>query len=127
MKALKNKTVKMIKSIIPTSETFIKLMGVTALCLSSFAVNANNGDENSLSPEKVISEKIHSPKLNGTPLNEKVKVVFTTDASGKVNYCLAKTQSIELKTAVENQFAGLKFTGTQTNIVYTVVLNFKTL
>lgn len=109
------------------ASSFIKVTGIVALTFSSLMATANTGTETS-SPEKTIENHIRFPKLIA-PMhkNEKVEVVFTTDANGKVNTVLAKTANTELKKEIEKQFSALTVPNTKSNIAYTIVLNFKTL
>ncbi|MCD6065484.1 MAG: hypothetical protein K0S33_310 [Bacteroidetes bacterium] len=118
----------MIQKIIPSSGSFAKVLGIFALTLGSYNLQAGDGNGSSLKPEQIIRENIQFPKLS-QPMgqNEKVNIVFTTDESGHVNYCLAKTPNAELKKAVEEQFRKFKLVDTQANTAYTIVINFKTL
>ena len=108
------------------ASSFIKVTAVVALTFSSFVSVAARGPETN--PEKTIANHIKFPKLI-SPIhkNEKVTVVFTTDANGKVNTVLAKTFNMELKQEIEKQFSNLVVPNTKTNIAYSIVLNFKTL
>ncbi|HOZ87665.1 MAG TPA: hypothetical protein PL029_07905 [Bacteroidia bacterium] len=59
--------------------------------------------------------------------SKKVEVLFTTDAQGRVNFVLAKTDDHLLKREVEKQFYKLRLPKITTEVVHSVVLNFKTL
>jgi hypothetical protein len=56
----------------------------------------------------------------------KVEVLFTTNVNGKVNFVLAKTDNIELKKEIENQFLKLNFKDMKSEVVNSVTLSFKT-
>ena len=59
--------------------------------------------------------------------SKKVEVLFTTDKYGNVNFALAKTRDNLLKLEVEKQFYKLKLPKLTTDVVHSVVLNFRTM
>lgn len=59
-------------------------------------------------------------------LAKKVEVVFTTEASGAVNFVIAKTDDRDLKNEIERQFLKLKLPKLKHDTVYSVVLSFRT-
>ncbi|MES2678985.1 MAG: hypothetical protein V4635_03830 [Bacteroidota bacterium] len=83
--------------------------------------------------EKVIKNYFRFPQVllpHAEPKSyesKKVEVLFTTDAYGKVNFALAKTDDNLLKREVEKQFYKLRLPKLTTEVVHSVVLNFKTL
>lgn len=63
------------------------------------------------------SEKVES---------RKVEVLFTTDSTGSVNFVLAKIDDEDLKKEIEKQFSKLKLPKLKHEVVYSVILNFRT-
>ena len=55
---------------------------------------------------------------------EKVRVLFTTDSTGRVNFALAQTNNQQLKAEVEKRFSGLLLSGLPQNVVHGVTLSF---
>ena len=67
------------------------------------------------------------PNLAKTKLESvKVEVLFTTNQKGEVNFVLAKTDQVELKKEIENQFLKLSFKNIKCDIVNSVTLTIKT-
>ena len=114
---------------------FIKVTAMVALTFGSFMAKAGNGNSENTKPaysadkpEKTIENHIRFPKLI-VPIHksEKVEVIFTTDAGGKVDCVIAKTQNEELRKEIEKQFSALVLPNMKSNIAYSIILNFKTL
>jgi len=55
---------------------------------------------------------------------EKVKVLFTTDSAGRVNFAIAQSTNERLKREVEKRFSGLILKGLPQNVVHGVTLSF---
>ena len=55
---------------------------------------------------------------------EKVKVFFTTDSTGRVNFAVAQSANERLKKEVEKRFVDLVLTDVPTNVVQGVVISF---
>lgn len=107
----------------------IKITALAALCLGSFLLKANGGKESAIETEKTIKEHVTFPKLI-LPVkqqNQKVEVIFTTGNDGKVNFVLAKTDNLEIKSEVEKQFSQLTLNKLNANVAYSVVLNIKSI
>lgn len=74
--------------------------------------------------EKTIKESI----VFTTPVsNQKVEVLFTTNQTGNVNFVLAKTEDTNLKSKIEKQFEQLNFVNLKAEVVYSIILNFKSI
>jgi hypothetical protein len=127
MKRIQLKTAGMIQRIIPSSVSLAKTLGIAALVLGSFTIRAGEGNDAAQRTQNTIKSGISFPNLSQPIKNEKVKVVFTTNETGQVTYCLAKTPNAELKKALEAQFKKFRLVDTQANVAYTVVINLKTL
>jgi hypothetical protein len=56
---------------------------------------------------------------------EKVEVLFTTNAEGRVNFVLAKTGRKELKQEIEHRFNQITLNELKPDVVHTVVLTFR--
>jgi hypothetical protein len=127
MKRIQLKTTNRMQRIIPSSVSIAKTLGIVALALGSFTMKAGEGTEAALKTENTIRTGIQFPKLSQPVKNEKVKVVFTTDETGHVTYCLAKTANAELKKSLEAQFRKFRLVDTRANVAYSIVINLKTL
>ena len=57
----------------------------------------------------------------------KVEVLFTTNANGDVTFALAKTENQALKKEIENQFLKLKIKQVKTEVVNSVILQFRSI
>jgi hypothetical protein len=53
-----------------------------------------------------------------------VKIVFTVDEKGNVNYEAAATKNAELKKAIESQFKQMSFAELTPNTAYNIVISF---
>ncbi len=98
---------------------------ILGLSLFTFFANAKtkNGTE-IVETEKTIKESI----VFTTPVsNQKVEILFTTNEIGNVNFVLAKTEDSNLKNQIEKQFTHLHLTNLKADVVYSIILNFKTL
>ena len=74
---------------------------------------------------KKIEAAVSLPKELRTPgFSQKVKIVFTVDEKGNVNYEAAATKNPELKKAIESQFKQMSFAELTPNTAYNVVINF---
>ena len=85
---------------------------------------------NPIGPEKEnISKKIEAaislPKeFRASGFSQKVKVFFTVDEKGNVNYEVAATKNVELKKAIEKQFKQICFAELSPNTTYNVEIKF---
>jgi hypothetical protein len=104
-----------------------KTILVTGMLLFALTTKANIVGESTITNqmEKTIKSSVKLPE--GASENQKVEVLFTTDAFGKVNFVLAKTSDTELKKSVEQQFFNLSFQNLQHDVVNSVTLNFRTI
>jgi hypothetical protein len=125
-----------------TMNNFIKLLGIGALMLSTLVTLANTTparkkSDNAQVTEKTIKDYFKFPQVLIPHVNnavvpdvkseQKVEVLFTTDVNGTVNFVLAKTGNRELKSEIEKQFRSIHFNKLKSEVVHSVVLNFKTL
>lgn len=110
------------------------------LCIGTLftlqSLKASNGFNEG--PKKTETEKtiqhyfkfpqILMPQLAPTK-NEvvKVEVLYTTNAKGEVTFALAKTENQELKKEIESQFLKLKIKQVQTEVVNSVILQFRSI
>lgn len=110
------------------------------LCIGTLftlqSLKASNGFNEG--PKKTETEKtiqhyfkfpqILMPQLAPTK-NEvvKVEVLYTTNANGEVTFALAKTENQELKKEIESQFLKLKIKQVQTEVVNSVILQFRSI
>ncbi len=98
---------------------------IIGLSLFTFFANAKSktGIE-ILETEKIIKESI----IFSTPVsNQKVEILFSTNTNGEVNFVLAKTTDIKLKSEIEKQFSHLHLLRLKTDVVHSITLNFKTI
>ena len=106
--------------------------------LSTFIALSNNTPVSEKKPatpanEKTIRDFIKFPQVlipHNTGLqttSQKVEVLFSTDKMGMVNFVLAKTNDSKLKNEIEKQFISRHFTNLTSDVVHSVVLNFKTI
>ncbi len=106
----------------------VKVTGIFALTLSAYFMNAGNVPAKLGETETAIKQQVKFPSLIlPTAKTEKVEVVFTTAANGKVDFVLAKTQNDILKKELEKQFLGLTLNKLKANVAYSIVFNFKTI
>lgn len=103
----------------------ITLTCLLALGLGATGLAANN---NPATDKESISKKIRSAvslpaglKTQGT---QKVKVFFTVDEKGNVNYEAAATKNSELRKAIEKQFKQICFAELSPNTAYNVEIKF---
>ncbi|MDX2173897.1 MAG: hypothetical protein SFY56_12315 [Bacteroidota bacterium] len=98
---------------------------VIGLSLFTLFANAKTKNGNELiETEKTIKESI----VFITPVSsQKVEILFTTSEAGNVNFVLAKTEDSTLKTQIEKQFIHLHLSNLKADVVYSIILNFKTL
>lgn len=122
------------KTINQLSKTII----LGCLMLSTFIALSNNTPVSEKKPatpanEKTIRDFIKFPQVlipHNTGLqttSQKVEVLFSTDKMGMVNFVLAKTNDSKLKNEIEKQFISRHFTNLTSDVVHSVVLNFKTI
>lgn len=94
---------------------------------------ANGKGSNAKAEEKTIRDFIKFPQVliprhnDSQIMNQKVEVLFTTDKTGTVNFVLAKTNDNKLKSEIEKQFMSRRFSTLKSEVVHSVVLNFKTI
>lgn len=65
--------------------------------------------------------------IQKTNHTEEVKVTFTVDESGKVNFVYANTSISSLKQSIESQFSKLTLSQLKSNNAYSIQFNFKTI
>jgi hypothetical protein len=99
------------------------IAGLILFSLTAKPVTANIHPSGAV--QKTIQEGIKSPA--GAPGNQKIEVLFTTNENGNVNFVLAKTKDAGLRQEIEKQFYNMHFTGLHSNVVNSVVLNFKSI
>jgi hypothetical protein len=101
------------------------LIGGTAL------LSAGNGKVKKITtphPAKHIQNLVQLPEqFKQIGFEEKVKVLFTVDKTGRVENVLCVCANAELKNSVEMQFRQMQFQQTKTNTLYTIHINFKVL
>ena len=97
---------------------------IIGLCLFACFANAKSKKGNKMAEtEKTIKESI----VFTAPIsNQKVEILFTTNTNGDVNFVLAKTDDVDLKNKIEKQFSQLHLTKLKTDVVHSIILNFKT-
>ena len=99
-------------------------------CLLSFglltagmASNPSGNDKESTN--KKIQSAVSLPKEFKTfGFSEKVKVIFTVDEKGIVNYEVAVTKNAALKQEIEKQFKQICFKELAAKTPYTIAINF---
>ncbi|MGZ3864726.1 MAG: hypothetical protein ACXVPN_10035 [Bacteroidia bacterium] len=102
----------------------LTLSCLLALGLGASGVAANNPATDKESISKKIQSAVSLPaelKIQGT---QKVKVFFTVDEKGNVNYEAAATKNSELKKAIEKQFKQICFAELLPNTAYNVEIKF---
>jgi hypothetical protein len=83
------------------------------------------GGTDAESISKKIGAAISLPKeLRTSGFSQKVKIFFTVDEKGNVNYEAAATKNAELKKAIDTQFKQLSFAELTPNTAYNIVINF---
>ena len=98
---------------------------VFGLTSAASAHNPAEGRTNAKSISKKIEASVSLPKELRTPgFSQKVKVFFTVDAKGNVNYGAAATKNAELKKSIEMQFKQICFTELKANTAYNVEIKF---
>lgn len=65
--------------------------------------------------------------IQKTNHTEEVKVTFTVDENGKVNFVYANTTISSLKQSLESQFLKLTLNQLKSNNAYSIQFNFKTI
>lgn len=114
------------KILLITGLIFTTLLAVSKNTTPSAALVSNE-------TEKTIRNYFRFPQIllphyeSKTTKENKVQVLFTTDKNGKVNFVLVKTGNEKLKKEIEKQFSNLRLSKLKSNVVHSVVLNFKTL
>jgi hypothetical protein len=88
--------------------------------ISSFA-NDGNDAKNMLNA--TVQQELKSRLSVKIERSEKVSVVFTTDANGKVNLAIANTKDPELKKAIESSFLKMEFKQLKADVAYGITLN----
>jgi hypothetical protein len=106
------------------------IIAISVGILFSFHANATNDTKpkltTSINANQTILEKISfSNELINFKDEEKVKVVFTVNETGKVNLVIANTKNESIKNAIEKQFTKLVFENMTANNAYSIVFNFK--
>lgn len=118
-----------------TTIKFKKLAFFLVLTFSTvFAIAGNVPKTNitKVETEKTIRDYFKFPQVliahqdSEKLISKKVEVLFTTDQNGVVNFSLAKIDDENLKKEIEKQFSKLKLPKLKHDIVYSVVLNFRT-
>lgn len=103
---------------------------IIGLSLFTFFANAKskNGNESD-SYRNAETEKTNKESINFSISisNQKIEILFTTNNLGKVNFVLAKTENLELKKQIEAQFSHLNLPKLKTDVVHSIILNFKSL
>lgn len=106
----------------------ITLSCLLVLGLGATGLAATNNPASKSTDKESISKKIQSAvslpaglKTQGT---QKVKVFFTVDEKGNVNYEAAATKNSELKKAIEKQFKQICFAELLPNTAYNVEIKF---
>lgn len=108
------------------------LMFSTLLALSN-NTPANEKKSKHATEVKTIRDFIKFPQVliprnNGLQnTNQKVEVLFSTDKTGTVDFVLAKTNDNTLKNEIEKQFKARRFSTLKSEVIHSVVLNFKTI
>lgn len=101
----------------------------TLFALAGNVPNPNGGKAES---EKTIRDYFKFPQVlihhpeEIKSASKKVEVLFTTDSTGAVNFVMAKIDDQDLKKEIEKQFSKLKLPKLKHDVVYSVVLNFRT-
>ena len=102
-----------------------KISLIIGLSLFAFFANATSKNRNEIvETEKTIKESII---FSNSISNQKVEILFTTNNLGNVNFVLAKTENAELKKQIETQFSHLNLPKLKTDVVHSIILNFKSL
>lgn len=125
LKRKNNNTHKFVKTVLFTCLLFSALITMSA--------NLPGSKPGSPETEKTIKNYFKFPQIllphaevNAT-VSKKVEVLFTTDQFGRVNFVMAKTEDGQLKGEVEKQFYKLRLPKLPSEVVHSVVLNFKTM
>lgn len=88
--------------------------------------NKNHENEKSIREYFKFPQVLLKHGIQSNTENVKVEVLFTTNVNGKVNFVFAKTENMELKKEIENQFLQLNFKDLKSEVVNSVTLSFKT-
>jgi|GEM_PF-1697127 len=82
--------------------------------------------------EKTIKDYFKFPQVliahteSEKTIIKRVEVLFTTNQNGLVNFALAKIEDENLKKEIEKQFSKLKLPKLKSDVVYSVILSFRT-
>lgn len=114
-----------------TKSKITKITATVALVISSFIAvpNTTSGlTPASLETEKTIKDYFKFPQII-VPVNvsQKVEVLFTTNINGQVDFVLAKTSDLNLKSEIEKQFLKLNLVKLKNDVVHSVTLNIKSM
>jgi hypothetical protein len=114
------------KNRIPLTKTLV-MAYFLAICGTAMATDPAPRNT-ATATEQTIRDYFRFPSfVTPLPVNseEKVEVLFTTDANGKVNFVMARTSNRELKQLVEQKLTGISLRQLQANVVHSVVLSFR--
>jgi hypothetical protein len=106
------------------------IMKALLIVATIFAVNTSVLAGTGATMQDLISDNLHMPaELKSEKLNEKVKVSFRIDASGKASIVEIGTQNEELKRFVTKQFNSIDFSKAvdSKQDLYFVDISFKVL
>lgn len=107
-------------------KTLVKTFSLlTAILVLSF--NAVCGTPESTPDQTLIRQAIQSQLKISVEKSESVTVLFTTDAKGKVNLAIAKTENPALKKAIEENFMKLQISNLVPDNCYSIQLSLKLL
>jgi hypothetical protein len=105
-----------------TMKAFKSIILVIAL-LTGISSFANEGTDAKSMINASVQHELKSRFSIKIERSEKVKVVFTTDANGKVNLAIANTKDPELKKAIESSFLQMEFKLLKADVAYGITLN----
>lgn len=100
----------------------IKAATVLLALLIHFSAFSSGGTDQL---NKAVQDEIRSQLNIRVAKNEKVEVLFTTAANGKVDVVIAKTENKDLQKTVESGFSRLRFDNIKPGDCYSVTLNLK--
>jgi hypothetical protein len=111
-------------------KTFL-ILELTFSTLFAISNNLSNPELLKHEPDKTLKDYFKFPQiLINVDLNEHeqntVEVIFKINNIGQTNFVLVKTQNIELKKEITKQFNALKLPNLKSDVVYSVMLKFKT-
>lgn len=107
-------------------------MALTFSTVFALAGNVPKTNVTKMETEKTIKDYFKFPQMlmgyqeSEKLVSKKVEVLFTTDQNGVVNFSLAKIDDEDLKKEIEKQFSKLKLPKLKHDVVYSVILNFRT-